>query len=359
MKTYIQSIRISLITITLFGIICSSCSKSSNADAADTHNDSKNNNSAAYSFSTPVGVASFIYGYTIQRAFITPNHIYLRGDGAVFYKDNSSSMLNIDFPDVVGLSSPRVALGDALSFCIDKNDKFLYAIFYTNNSGFRLFKCDISSASTFQKAVAVPIASIYTKSVMKVLDNGDIVYSSDQNGGSIQILKSGSTTATPLASNLGGVPSAIDVYNNEIYFTLNSSNGSVQKISATGTTSTVIGNLTSPSRLAFDNNGNMIVETDTTIAGSGYYGKYAIYSNTGSKIAEIRDAQNKLILTALSNGSNGLSVNDMAPLCVDNYNNLLFGHSDIINSAYPISNYSNPFIDGQSDIIYKMQLIKK
>ena len=57
MKTYIQSIRISLIAITLFGIICSSCSKSSNADAADTQD-----------YSTAILGKWTIYKHTIDGA---------------------------------------------------------------------------------------------------------------------------------------------------------------------------------------------------------------------------------------------------------------------------------------------------
>lgn len=357
MKAHNQSIsiRICLMAIASFIVICSSCSKSKDTGETNTADTTTNNNSVTYTFSAPVSVAtvSARSGYGTQTGFVTMNHIYQRaylasvgGYTPVFYKDNNVGYFIISFPGVPGsYNSLREITSNVGPFCIDKEDKFLYSVFNVSGHGMTLFKCDISSAST-----ATLVAYGIEASLIKVLGNGDILYASGGNGGSLYILKSGSTTPTALATNLGAAPAAIDVYNNEIYFTLNLSSGKVQKISSSGTVSTVVDNLTNPSRLVFDNNGNMVVETKTTIDG-GDYGKYTIYSNSGSKIAEISDDQNISILSALGSES-------AVPLCIDNYNNLYFGHYDYISTSSV--NHSNPFINGSSDLrIFKMQLIKK
>lgn len=324
--------------------------------------------SVTYKFSAPVRVTDFGSNVGGQNAFVTPNHVYKReiigaeSYSRFFYKDNVEFYLSFlgELTSVYGTGRSR-GLDDILtqeSFCVDKNDKFFYALILKSDGYFCLYKCDISSLSTvsYLQFTAMPIADNITPpgegSFMKVMNNGDLLFSSSENGGSVYILKSGSTAPIALVTNLGAVPAAIDVYNNEIYFTLNLSTGSVQKVSSSNKVSTVIENLTNPYRLVFDNNGNMVIETKTTIDGADY-GKYTIYTNSGKKITDISDAQNILILSAWGAESN-------VPLYIDNYNNLYFGHSAYntasISHCNPVAN-SGTFYENLN--IYKMQLIKQ
>jgi hypothetical protein len=190
--------------------------------------------------------------------------------------------------------------------------------------------------------------------ILNIADNGDLYFATLLNGGSVQRIRSGASTAEVVADNLGTVPGALVFFDNDIYITLDNLNGSVKKISSSGTVSTLIENLTHPCRLAFDNNGNFILETKTTLDG-GDYGIYTLYNKSGTKIMDITDDQNNLILSSFGTES-------MVPIFVDTNNNLFFGHSDYVSLSS--INHSNPYIgpgsSGNGNLnIYKIGLIKQ
>jgi len=261
-----------------------------------------------------------------------------------FNKDGTGATITFTFPNESEATTHRLISMYTGPFCIDNNGQNMYVM-----SGHHLYKCNLSLLNVDN---LTPLTlDLGTCSVTKVLDNGDVIFATDLNNGSIQKLTSGSSIPSIIVSELGAVPSAIELFNNEIYFTLDLNNGSVRKISASGTMTTVVDNLTHPSRLVFDKNGSFILETQVTLDGFNY-GKYAIYTQSGSKIIDISDNNNLLILSAPSTEL-------MVPLYVDSYNNLFFGHYDY-NGTSSI-NHCNPFISGgnQNLNIYKIQLIKQ
>jgi len=190
-------------------------------------------------------------------------------------------------------------------------------------------------------------------SFIKVLDNNDILFTTNLNNGSIQKIAAGSSTPEIIASNLGSTPGAVEILNGEYYFTLSTAtNGRVKKVSASGTISTIVDNLTEPTRLAFDNHGNFVLDNQQTIDGNQYR-KYTLYDKSGNKIKDVTDDNGVLILS-------GMGRSNLVPLFIDSFNNLFFGHADDPEGTASI-NHCNPYIDGSQygGYIYKIQLVKQ
>lgn len=349
-KKFISNFSIVPISLLLFFAACTKQSDPvSDQNTGNSENQGNNENSDAYKFSNPQNISLIPIQYYTQRSFITANHVYHRissnVDYMAFSKDQMIGNFGFGFPGVPHQINVRPISAETGPFCIDKDEQYMYIV-----SAFHLYKCNLSVPQSDGVPLTAASVNLGTCMALKAKDNGDILFSTDLENGSIQIVRSGSSTPDIIVSNLGATPDAIDVLNNEIYFTLDLNNGSVKKISSAGSISTVVDNLTHPSRLAFDNNENFILETQITSDGNNY-GQYTIYSRSGNKIMDITDNKGSLILSALG-------TEEMVPLCVDINNNLYFGHRDGWGNS--LANRCNPFVNGNgTPNIYKVQLVKQ
>lgn len=317
-----------------------------NQNSGNTGNTGNTGNSVAYKFSSPQNITSIPVVFYAQRSFVATYHVYTRIISTVnsmfFNKNGTIASFGFEFPNEIYTTSNRAIYAGTGPFCVDEKEQYLYVVVSQH-----LYKCNLS---TLKVVNLTPLTlGLGTCSFIKVMNNGDVVFSTDLNNGSIQRIANGSSTPATIISNLGATPSAIDIIDNDIYFTLDVNNGSVQKITSSGIISTVIDNLTHPSRFVFDNNGNFILESQITLDGNNY-GQYSIYTKSGSKVTDITDNNNLLILSTPATET-------MIPLYVDSNNNLFFGHYDYGGSS--AINHCNPFIDGKSLNIYKLQLIKQ
>jgi hypothetical protein len=206
-----------------------------------------------------------------------------------------------------------------------------------------LYKCDLTISSSNPPSPIKLAQDIGKVSAVKAISPTEVVLSTDlQNGSLLKI--SGSETIQTLATNLIN-PGVFDIYNNEFFVVEKNPTGSVKKISKNGTVSNVLSNLNAPFNICFDNNGNFVLQTQWTKDG-GTYQIYELYTASGTKISEVTDDQNNLIVTGR---------NYYMPLYVDTYNNLLFSHNALVGSEGSTYCYPNSAQMG----IWKLQLKKQ
>jgi hypothetical protein len=204
-----------------------------------------------------------------------------------------------------------------------------------------LYKCNIST----QASELIDTTDFGDTPFLDIFDNGDLVFSSSLFNGSIYYMAAGTQTVVPLIKNLGLLTTCITLYKNEFYFTHPLfASGSLKKVDKSGNLTILLTNLNKPGRLIFNNEGNLVLETQTTYDGTSYI-TYGIY-NLGAKV-KIADLTNDgyLVLSAASS---------VAPFRLESSSNsLFFEHFDFVGGSI---NHCNPISTSYNSSIQKIQM---
>lgn len=300
--------------------------------------------SDGYKFSNPEFVLAISPFGVFQHAFITDSKIFYltHWDIKTMIITNTSFKNNLVyvFNDEQATSSLRELIEKSGPFVVDRKEEYMYVIVNSH-----LYKCNLKNISVYK----VTETSLGNCRAIKLLENNDIIFTTDLYNGSIQIIPSGKNIPDIIASNLGSNPTSFEVSDQSYLVTLSQAVGSsVKKISQTGEVTTIISDITNPQKIISDNHGNYIIQSRVSIDNKLYYGFY-IYDKMGIKISEVLDNNDNQIL---GTGTWSTSV----PLYIDKENRLYFGHNDS-----GLGSYYNPKGSGERYRvdIYKIQLNKQ
>lgn len=308
-------------------------------DQTNTIGDPSSRPNTSYTFSSPQfllgynnpnGLSNGHNGVTNQSASISENLIVF--SNGVDYNPTlitTSCLFSVDrngIPLSISYTVPGSNVGGAKLYCFDADslEQNIYAVINTT-----LFRLNIANlADTARIADAVGAAS-----QIKVMGNGDIIIATDLNNGSLlKILPNG--TRQTIAANLR-FPNYFDVFAGNYYVTdLSAITGSVKKITPAGVTTTVVADVLSPRSIVFDRNGNFVLQANVTLNGIVYI-QYTLYDATGQLVGPVNDANDFSILSSPTNTL-------IAPLYMDNFNNLVFMHNGLVSGTLvpnPVGNY--------------------
>lgn len=311
----------------------------------DPSPDQQNEDKPEYKFSNPervIGISPL--PGVFQHAYISNSKIFY----LTFYNIKTMVLSNTSFNnrfeftfnDQQATTSRRELMEKSGPFTIDHKEEYMYVIVNSH-----LYQCNLKNLA-IKKITDISLGKCLA---IRVLDNGDVILTTDLNNGSIQKIPSGKNTLEIIASDLGSNPTSFEVSDQYYFVNLSQVVGSsVKKISQTGEVTTLISDITAPEKIVSDNHGNLIIQSRISIDNNLYFG-FSIYDNVGEKISEIFDTNNNQIL---GTGIWSTSVQ----LYIDEENKLYFGHND-----HGQNSYINPKNSGELERvdIYKMQLSKQ
>lgn len=270
------------------------------------------------------------YVFSSNGVYILDIRWYLNrnGQSSIIYYGNSGPKLRNGYPIVGGYAiTPQ---GDFIYASIDKV----------------LYKIPANSLGVHTTVTA----GVGVANCIKINPAGGIYMTSDSlNGSLLQVSETG--TRQVIASNLGN-PGVFDIYQGNFYVAQYTQVGSVVKITPTGTITNVLTNITFPCNICFDNYGNFVLQTMTTLNGV-VYRIYALYTSAGVKIADLTDDANYYIAGQWPGEPSNQAI---TPLFIDDFNNLYFSNY-AGPTSFTIGSANNPTLTKPG--LWLMQLKKK